>query len=298
MAFSIDEFKSNATQYGFTRPSFFLLAIPAAPAWYGKSTRYLTFLCSGAALPGSQIITSDERVSGYGKTRKVPYDVGHTDVNLTFYADGNGNALAFFEGWLRNIVAYGADDINIKGALRGEVHYPNHYETQIEIYQYNENPGTGNIEILKYTLNRAFPVSIGEQALSWDQGDAISTLSVTVAFKDYWVEKNEAGKFGARLAMARSNSYLADLQRGGYESEYQERKNRGDNAEGITTGVLGLDKLTAALGVISKYSSMINDKLNVVNNISAEVNSALGSYGSLLKTKVPSIPSIPNIRFP
>jgi hypothetical protein len=121
---------------------------------------------------------------------------------------------------------------------------------------------------------------------------------VSLTFKDYWIEKNEAGKYGSSQAMTRSTSYLGQLQRGGFESEYQERKNRGDNAEGITTGILGLDKLTAALGVISKYSSLINDKLNVVNNISADVNSAINSYGSLLKKKVPNIPSIPNIQFP
>lgn len=298
MTFSIEDFKSNATQYGFVRPSFFLATIPTAPSWYGKSTRFLTYLCSGAALPGTQIITSDERTAGYGKTRKVPYDAAHTDVSLTFYADGAGKTLDFFEGWLRNIVAYGADDINIKGAMRGEVHYPDHYETQIEIYQYNENPGTGNIELFKYTLNRAFPISIGEQSLSWDQGDQISTIQVTFAFKDYWIEKNVAGKFGSKAAMTRDGRYLTDQQQGGFVSEYNERKNRADNAEGITTGTLGLDKFTAALGMISKYSSLINDKLNVVNNIGASVNSSLGSYGSLLKKKVPSIPSLPNISFP
>jgi hypothetical protein len=298
MAFSIEEFKANATKHGFVRPSFFLVTFPAPPAWYGKGTRFLTYLCSGASLPGTQIITSDERVTGYGKTRKIPYDAAHTDLTLTFYADGNGETLSFFESWLRNIVAYGADDANIKGALRGEVHYPDHYETQMEIYQYNENPGNGRVEILKYTINKAFPLNLGDQELSWDQGDQISTLNVTIAFKDYWIEKNVAGKIGENVPMRRDTTYLPGAERDGYEAEWQERRNRGDNAEGITAGMLGLDALTAPLAIISKYSSLINDKLNVVNNIGANINSALGSYAGLLKKKPPSIPSIPNIQVP
>lgn len=298
MSFSIEQFKAEATKHGFIRPSFFLVAIPSPPSWYGKSTRFLTYLCSGAALPGTQIITSDERVVGYGKTRKVPYDAAHTDVNLTFYSDGNGETLSFFENWVRNIVAFGSDDANIKGALRGEVHYPDHYETNIEIFQYNENAGTGNIEIIKYTLSRAYPVSLGEQQLSWEQGDAISSINIGLAFKDYWIEKNVAGKFGSAVPMVRDPSYIGTQEQGGFAANWQERKNRGDNAEGILGGFLGLEALTAPLGIISKYSSLINDKLNVVNNIGANINSALGTYGGLLGTQAPSIPSIPNIQFP
>ena len=301
MSFSITDFRSNAMQYGFTRPSFFLATIPSPPAWYaggGNNTRFLTYLCSTATLPGSQIITSDERIGGYGKSRKVPYDVGHTEVNMTFYADGNGEALAFFEGWLRNIVAYGADDINIKGAYRGEVHYPDHYEAQLEIFQYNENPSTNNIEILKYTLNQAYPVSIGEQQLSWESGDAISQINVSFAMKDYWITKNIAGKKGSGAAMQRDPNYNQRFEQDGFMAEYESRKNRGDKAEGITTGTLGIDKLSAGLELISKYSSMINDKLNVVNNIGADLNSVVGSYASLLKKKGPTLPSIPNIQFP
>lgn len=298
MAFSISQFKSEAMKYGFIRPSYFLVGFPAPPAWYGKNTRFLTYLCSGAALPGTQILTSDERTMGYGKARKVPYDAAHTDVNLTFYSDGNGEVLSFFENWMRNIVVYGRDDANIKGAMRGEVHYPEHYETNIEIYQYNENAGTGNIEIFKYTLNRAFPISVGEQALNWESGDQISTVNVGLAFKDYWIEKNVAGKFGSDVAMIRDPSYNSRNEKEGFGGQWEERRNRGDNSEGIIAGYLGLQALTAPLGIISKYSSLINDKLNVVNNIGANVNSALGSYAGLLGKKPPSIPSIPNIQFP
>lgn len=297
MTFSIEEFKANAVKYGFARPNFFLLAIPSAPAWYGGSTRFLTYLCSGAALPGTQVITAEEKIGGYGKTKKIPYDAAHTDLNLTFYSDGNGEVLSFFENWARNIVVYGKDDGNIKGSLRGEVHYPDHYQTRMEIYQYNENPGSGNIEIFKYVLNNAYPISIGEQALSWDQGDEISTINVGITFKDYWIEKNVAGKYGDLESMRRDTAYMFNQERGGYAAEWLDRANRGENALAITAGTF-LSSLTAPLGMISKYSSLVNDKLNVVNNIGANVNSALGSYTGLLKQKPPSIPSFPNVRFP
>lgn len=303
MTFNIEEFKTQATAYGFIRPSFFLVAIPAPPKWYsaGTGTKFLTYLCSGTDLPGSQIITSDERAIGYGKTRKIPYDVGHTDINLTFYSDGSGETLSFFESWLRNIVAYGQDNINVKGALRGEVHYPDHYESMIEIYQYNENPGKANVEIVRYTLNQAYPIAVSQQALSWEAGDQISTISVSFAFKDYWITRNKANRMSqatATGALQRNASYNDELQRQGFEAQHQERKFRGEGAETLSLGIIGLDSLSAALGKISKYSNMINDNLNVVNGIASEYGSVINNVANMFGKRPRSIPRIPNFRFP
>lgn len=303
-SFNLEEFKSKAMGTGFIRPACFLAAI-RSPRWYGKDTTFLTYLCSAAALPGSQIITSQERINGMGKVQEIPYDVAHTQVNLQFYSDGAGKVNSFFEEWMRNIVSYGVTgNKNVKGAIRGEVQYPDHYESTIEIFQYNEQT-VGSPEVLRYTLDAAFPVSVGEQALDWSNETAISMVNVGFAYRDYSIQRNSVRAYSGFGSLGGSSvtedkGYEQRLLEEGFAAEFAERTSRMGQAESLTAGILsiGLDQFSAALGAISNISTGINDALNAVNNIGSSLNSAISTVSPASSNMIPTIPSISPIRFP
>ncbi len=308
MAFNIQQFQSEAAGYGFMRPAHFLVAIPSAPPWYRGNTRFLSYLCSSANLPGTQVLTSEERQMGYGPSRKVPYDVAHGDITLTFYADGDGQALAFFDEWLRNTIAFGNPSVAdpISGAQWGEVQYPANYETPMQIYLYNENPGQGSneaIEIIKYSIDCAYPVSISDVQLDWSNGDTIQMVQVTFAYKTFWIEKNMALKYGnVGPAVVRDPGYLARARGGGlFDRENEFARYAADNAQSTTPGFIGIPFVDQMVAMVSNVYSSISDKVTLVNGYASKINSQINSIGALasLGRKNPvSVPQVPTIRFP
>lgn len=309
MAFNIQQFGSQALGYGLIRPSHFLAAIPVAPKWYSGSTRFLTYLCSSANMPGSQVITSEERIRGYGPARKVPYDIATTDVTLTFYCDGNGETVAFFDNWIRNIVAHGNPSKNdpINGASYGEVQYPSQYETTLVAYIYNENPGTTGesaVEILKYTMDKAYPVSMSEVQMDWSNGETVQTFTVTFAYHTFYLEKNVAARYGAGVGVARDTGYL-DRARGAglFDDVNQFAKYATETAKSVNPGFVGLPFVDQVVGMVSSLYSTVTDKLNIVNGYAAKINGQLNSIGALAslgrsKSKPLKVPQVPTIRFP
>lgn len=302
MPFDLKAFKANM-QYGYLKPSYFMFNLSNPPAFYSGSTRFLAFLCAAASLPGTQLITSDERVNGYGMSKRIPHDVAQTDVTMTFYSDGNGDALAFFDQWMRNIVSFGQRGKPIAGAMPGEVQYPDHYETTIEILGYNDNPGTGNAELFALTLDRAYPISVGEIQLDWSQSDAFSAITVTFAFRNSWLEKNNAARYGSGIdAITRSYNYFDNMRSVGFLSQNSSAESRRDGAESINAGYIGIPGLSQVLGGISSLQNAVGDKLAIVNNVSSGINSQIASVGSFMnprsQLKLPSIPTVSPIFFP
>lgn len=303
MPFDITEFKANM-QYGYLKPSYFMFTLANPPAFYSGSTRFLSFLCATASLPGTQVITSDERVNGYGQSKRIPHDIAQTDLQLTFFADGNGDALAFFDQWMRNIVSFGQRGAPIAGAMPGEVQYPEHYETTIEILGYNDNPGTSNAELFAYTFDRAYPLSVGDITMDWSQGDAIMAINVTFAFRTSWFEKNNAARYGSGAldSIVRNYNYYDSMRSTGFQSQNDAAISRRDGSESINAGFIGIPGLSSALGGIASLQNAVGDKLAIVNNVASGINSQIGSVGSFMnprsQLKLPSIPTVSPIFFP
>ena len=66
----------------------------------------MTFLCSSAALPGVQIITSDHIRQNMGTFDRRPFGVQVTDIPLTFMLDQRGTIQDLFRTWTNDIVNY------------------------------------------------------------------------------------------------------------------------------------------------------------------------------------------------
>lgn len=271
MPFNIDEFKSNGAKFGFIRPAYFLANIARTPGFLmarGADPRFLIYLCSSGNLPGITVATSDERRWGYGPSQKIPYDVLHPDVTLTFYADGNGDAVAFFDEWMRSIVTYTHPGDTFKGASYGEVQYPSNYYTNLELYAYNEAPGVNDpIEILRYTLYDAFPISMSDISMDWSNDSAIASFSVTFAYRVHELQKNEAAAFeGGGIVI--NAGWVRDIANLGFAAANSTKKTLMIQAESILSGYIGLPSLANALNTIKGGNIDIGAVVGTFNQLS------------------------------
>ena len=254
MAFNIDEFKSNGAQFGFIRPAYFMANIARIPGFLsakGGDPRFLIYLCSAGNLPGITIATTEERRWGYGPTQKIPTDALHPDVTLTFYADGNGDAIAFFDEWLRSVVTYTDPSGTFKGASYGEIQYPSNYYTNLELYAFNEAPGVDvQTEILRYTLMDAFPISMSDVQMDWSADSSIATFTVTFAYRWHQLQKNEAAAYGGGGIVINAG-WVADIANLGFAAANSTKKTLMIQASNILSGYIGVPSLANALSSIA-----------------------------------------------
>jgi hypothetical protein len=137
-------------------------------------TRYLSLQCEAAELPGKSLITQDVKI--YGPTFKVPYQTQYQDTSLTFLCTNEFYERKLFEKWTESIMP--TDTNNLRYAKGNDTRYL----TNIKIIQYDEFIR----QIYIVELLDAFPISIGNQALSWSD-DNFHRLTVQFAYQKYRV---------------------------------------------------------------------------------------------------------------
>ena len=195
MAFSIREMISTiSSNGGLSKASKFMVTITAPPVLQnsGINKPDFVFFCETASLPGISFATDDIRIFGYGAVEKRPIGANFTDMPLTFFNDNDGRVLSFFHKWIQAVYNYD-NKSNPNGTTQGLVMnsyaYPSEYYGTIVIDHFDEVGGvlkpptninvsgdvqevdseTGNYRIVSYTLNEAFPISIQDVNMSWDE---------------------------------------------------------------------------------------------------------------------------------
>ena len=158
-------------------------------------SRYLSFQCEAAELPGKSLQTAD--VKYYGPTFKLPYQQQYNDTSLTFLCTNDFYERKLFELWNTKIVNPNTNNLYFQEDQKYN------YKTNIVIIQYDETIR----EIFKVVLEDAFPVSIAPQPLSWSD-DSFHRLTVQFAYTKYRVsyetETNFAEAAGALFGTAAS----------------------------------------------------------------------------------------------
>jgi hypothetical protein len=154
----------------------------------------IPFFCFNTTVPGMNYTTTPIRRHGYGPIENRPSDVLFPDVFASFMCDSEGNVVNFFHSWLQNINNF-EDSFgtrrSVSGAVAFEFQFPDNYETQIQIIQYNP---IGN-SVIEYTLKEAYPSAIVELPLDWGATDIFSTLSVNFKYKTWTSRALDPGTF-------------------------------------------------------------------------------------------------------
>ena len=200
--FNIERFRSIVMRNGVMRPSKFLVRIPTPIGMLGSQnsgaqreiSRNLELFCDSAALPGVSLSTWEHTRYGYGPFEKRPVRAGFTDINLNFWADGNGAIRAFFQNWIGIINNFdaraGMDPARTTGLVRGiemstyEESYKYEYMVDLEVIAFKDNGDPA----LKYIFREAFPLFLGDNQLDWGQQNAIMKIPVNFTFFDWYAD--------------------------------------------------------------------------------------------------------------
>ena len=201
---TVDQLKSLASsKLGFARTNQFLVELPTtfrgSGGFLGQLTTLLTsgiglgsgggdlnLLCSGATLPGKQILTHD-RVIGMERQR-TSYGYAVDDVTLSFYTLNDYGTRKYFDEWRQNTL----DEVG------GIAKYKNQYAKDVKIHQLRKpiinlgtdagiirvNIGIGAGSVYTVRLKDAFPTTINAVELSNDL-DGLVQVSVQLSYTNW-----------------------------------------------------------------------------------------------------------------
>jgi hypothetical protein len=193
MAFKVSEMMGSINSHGgLVKSSKYDVVLYPPQGLVGEIlTNDIRFMCESAQLPGLTFQTDEVRPSGYGNIEKRPYTTIIQDVNLSFYIDNEGRAINLFHAWQQAVYNFNGTTSPYAASQRGLQKwlfaYPKEYYGSVEIRLYDESAGKEgpDSEIIVYTLHEAYPLTVGEAQVSWQQSDQLLLLPVTMTF-NYW----------------------------------------------------------------------------------------------------------------
>ena len=203
MSFNVSEFKSRINSYGGLATTNKFYVMFTGPKWYTESSpsentinaadaaladpHMLSFLCDTTNLPGKSLQTIDYRPEGFGKISKIPFDIQHDNLSMTFMCDAEHRVLRFFQMWMQEITNTGSVAAGPlathKNRTSFEMNYKENYKTTLEIYVLDD----AKSEVLKYSFFDCYPVQLGSVSLGWEQNDTLMKLPVEWTYSTYTV---------------------------------------------------------------------------------------------------------------
>jgi hypothetical protein len=206
VAYNISEFKSNIGRYGI-QPTNKFMTIMTAPLSINLSSftviadtfntlsaeRMIYLRSEQVKIPGVTIAGSDNKRYGVGVAQKMPHNVQFSDISMTFVADQEGIIYRYFYSWINQIVDFNGS-VNYAGRSSYMVGYKDNYVTDIYIFVYDNY---GNIS-KTITLYDAFPISMNEISLDWNQTNTVMKINVNFSYKE-WSIDNVSTAFGSTL---------------------------------------------------------------------------------------------------
>jgi hypothetical protein len=193
--FNIAEFKANISQSGILQNNKFSVFFPIIPRvllstftntldpqFTIDSTKNLQFRAESASIPGISIQTADVRVLGTGITQKMPFNAVFPDISVTFLADSKDDVYKYFYSWMNNIVDFGGT-FNFLSGSTYEINYKSDYACDLYIFVYDNQ---GNL-VKQVVLKDAFPDSITEIPLDWNDNNKAMKFTVKFAYREWSV---------------------------------------------------------------------------------------------------------------
>lgn len=190
----LNKFRSTiAGKNGLLRTNKFYVEINPPPMMAGAATeiaRVIPFLTEATNIPGMSLATSEIRRYGYGPIERKPYAPVFTDQTFTFLGDGTGQIHQFFYSWMNGIVKsdrmpYSSFGVGFNGLKPFEVEFKNQYATEIRITVLDE----ANKKVIVVNLHEAYPIFLGDVALSWADNDSIMRIPVTFTYFNWSLEE-------------------------------------------------------------------------------------------------------------
>lgn len=190
MTFNISQFSGQIAKHGVAKSNLFVatISLPSklqAGLESTLGTRDLRFLCRTASVPGINIATQDYVHNHIGTSEQRALGIDSYDpATLVFMMDSNFRVLQFFHQWTQGVVNFDTQSGESSVFPNTEryahqVAYKEDYVGSIEIKMFSENNSTKSYT---YQLRNAYPTSIGNIDVAWENSAEVMTLPVTFSF--------------------------------------------------------------------------------------------------------------------
>ena len=196
MPFNVDNFIGSLSKYGTLQTNKFEVEIPLpeflkSPASANPPPQDLLHMrAERVRLPGIVLDTIESRRYGIGPLQRSATNVRFEPIDISFIETFDSKVYKIFNDWIRVCM------FDFSGTGNGTsilptflAEYKDSYRVDITIHVYNNggtnpnNPSAGlNTPVKKIKLIEAFPISIGDNDLSWSDTNILYKVNVTFAY--------------------------------------------------------------------------------------------------------------------
>lgn len=187
MPFNINEFKADISDKGYLKSNLFEVYItpPRISGVSSELARHMSHRIEQVRAPGINFMSADINRYGVGPTQKQPFNAQFNEISFTILCDNYGDIWQFWHDWLRYIYDFtplaSPGNGNIISQSNYSLKYKDDYSTTMSIVVYD----VGGSASKRIDLYQAFPTSIREIPLSWEDSNNLIKLGVSVTFKEY-----------------------------------------------------------------------------------------------------------------
>lgn len=185
MPFNINNFQSKVASG--VRPNLFKVSFNFPKTITNNDSETITFLCKSAALPSSTMGTIE--VPFRGRNLKIPGDRTFDSWTATFINDPDFKTRTTFEQWINQINKL---DANV-GSLNPTDMFKDIVVTQLAKTSINGSSGDENLSVIRnYNLFGAWPSSVSQITLGYDQNDQIEEFDVEFQYQYFSINGGTA----------------------------------------------------------------------------------------------------------
>lgn len=200
MSFNIRNLKSNINDYGyiknnkfevFVQPPKFLqnkyIKINDREVNFNELSNLLRYRIDQVKTPTASLMSIDTNRYGVGPTQKMPYNGQFFDSSFTVLVDRNTDLWDFWYNWINGIFNFngqepGGNNLFTGGRIPNYVtEYKDEYATTMMIVIYNDLGET----VKTINLYEAFPSSLREFNLRWNDNSDLMRLSLSITYSSY-----------------------------------------------------------------------------------------------------------------
>lgn len=211
MPFNINNFKQNVNDLGYAKNNKFEVFVQTPKMFQNKVMRIgerrinlnrigntLRYRIEQVRTPSVSLLSLDTNVFGIGPTQKMPYNAQFFDTTFSILLDRNTDLWDFWYSWTNAIFNFNGQESNGNNPFVGGripsygLEYKDRYSTNMMIVIYDDNGRT----IKTINLYEAFPSSIREVQLAWNDNVNLMRLAISVTYSSYSIVGNNINNAG------------------------------------------------------------------------------------------------------
>lgn len=200
MPFNVNNFKQNLDFFGYIKNNKFEVFVQAPKFLQNKYMRIndretnikdindlLRFRIDQVRTPSPSLLSLDTNRYGIGPTQKMPFNAQYFDTTFSVLLDRNTDLWDFWYNWINGIFNFNGQEPNGNNIFTGgripnyTVEYKDEYSTNMMIVIYNDVGET----VKTINLYEAFPSSMREIALRWNDNTDLMRLAISITYASY-----------------------------------------------------------------------------------------------------------------